>query len=416
MKDFFKRLTGGSGKGKKKRRRRRREGGESSSSQSRSQDGSPKDDDTRRLQRKLEDNAQTMSIRRLQKYGLQSVRVIDANSIREIVESAVDEALRHRGADLSFGEREAVHDHVKARIMELVEENQRLSQEKTDQEKALEAAQESYHSQRDQLQDQLDTLRLELQERQRELQAELAAARQSGTSVVEVPLSRPAEGGGGAVEVMQQIIRKEVSFSDESFEAMEDRVGKLLKRLIETGELGRGDELELSNLEQALKETLTRVVADVKESEGADGGGRSEKVEMLELRIRKLNNALEEKEVALKKLAQHKGFVDDGIASIYDQIQGLSYEDPDFERKGELLKEVFDQNRELQEFMGNQVKSLDEPLDDAPAPAATESTPSAAPADDEPVGTIPSGDGGAGLQVPEGFAKPVEVDFGDVAF
>ena len=135
MKDFFKRLTGGgsgSGKGKKKRRRRREESG------GHSKPKSPKDEDTQRLQRKLEDNAQTMSLRRLQKYGLQSVRVIDANSIRDIVNTAVDEALRHRGANLSLGEREAVHDHAKARIMELLEENQRLSEAKTEQEHALE--------------------------------------------------------------------------------------------------------------------------------------------------------------------------------------------------------------------------------------------------------------------------------------
>ena len=115
MRDFFKKLTGGgSGRGKKKRRRRREESG------SQSKPKSPKDEDTQRLQRKLEDNAQTMSLRRLQKYGLQSVRVIDANSIRDIVNTAVDEALRHRGANLSLGEREAVHDHAKARIMELL--------------------------------------------------------------------------------------------------------------------------------------------------------------------------------------------------------------------------------------------------------------------------------------------------------
>jgi hypothetical protein len=405
VKDFFKKLTGGSGKGKKKKRRRRRSGDEK---KRRDEPEDPNKESTRRLQRKLEDNAQTMSIRRLQKYGLQSVRVIDANSIRDLVNTAVDEALRHRGADLSLGEREAVHDHAKAQIMELLEENQRLSQEKTAQERQLEEAQAEYSTQRTELHDQLDALRAELLNHQRELQAELAAARRSGGGPAPATSAGSGSGSGSsagaAVEVMQQVVRKEISFTDEAFEDMEGRVRLLLEHLVKTGELGSGSDEELANLATSLQETLGRVIADVKEQETGQSTGRSEKVEMLELRIRKLNLALEEKEVALKKLAQHKGFVDNGLASIYDQIQGLDFEDPDFERKSELLKEVFDQNRELQEFMGNAVPESAEPATPPEEPLPT-ATPEA--------GSVTA----SGLQIPEGFAAPVELDLGgEMAF
>ena len=53
--------------------------------------------------------------------------------------------------------------------------------------------------------------------------------------------------------------------------------------------------------------------------------------------------ALEETETALRQLAQAKGY-DDGVASIYDSIQGMGMDEVDYGRRKELLAIVFVEN------------------------------------------------------------------------
>lgn len=115
----------------------------------------------------------------------------------------------------------------------------------------------------------------------------------------------------------------------------------------------------------------------------AQAASRSEKEELLEKRLVKLNRALEESEQALRRLASMKS-IDLGVASVYDSVQGLSLDDCDAERKKELLAEVFAENCELQ---------LGESMDVEEAAALA--------------GALP---------VPAGFEAPLELACSEAAF
>lgn len=74
---------------------------------------------------------------------------------------------------------------------------------------------------------------------------------------------------------------------------------------------------------------------------------RADRVERLERRLAKLRLALAERERDLQEL-RLRAQRDEGVASIYRDVQGLSASDPALEQKGALLAEVFRQNLSLQ--------------------------------------------------------------------
>ncbi|MCA8922616.1 MAG: hypothetical protein KDD82_12455 [Planctomycetes bacterium] len=328
---FFDRLFGGSGK----RRRTRSE-------------KPPQSEGTQRLARELDKGATSVSLRRLRAAGMQSVRVIDATQIEGIVGNAVDEALRLRKVDLSVDEREQVRDMATAQLRQLMEENQRLSVEKDEATARAQAAAVEH----DQLEASIATLRQELASRQDQLNARHAEL---------------------AKEKARKVI---VEISDASFEELERRLKLTIERLVRDEDLG--------SLEEELGKAVHRLIETERQKQGA-APVEDEKVEFLEKRIGKLNKALEDAEGALRKLAALKG-LEPGIASIYAEIQGLNLEDPDFERKSELLAEVFKENLELQRV-----------LEESEAPAA-------------PV------DAGAELAIPAGFEPPDETLIAETGF
>ena len=74
-----------------------------------------------------------------------------------------------------------------------------------------------------------------------------------------------------------------------------------------------------------------------------------EEIDRLERRIGKLSNLLGQTEEELARLV-HSGVVaDDGVASIYRTVQGISITDQGYSRKRELMKEIFDANLKLAE-------------------------------------------------------------------
>ena len=76
---------------------------------------------------------------------------------------------------------------------------------------------------------------------------------------------------------------------------------------------------------------------------------RDRRIDVLERRLAKLNRSLEISEAALRELAGRKS-LDDGLASIYRTVQGLSGDEPDADRKRQLLAEIFRANAELREL------------------------------------------------------------------
>ncbi len=71
-----------------------------------------------------------------------------------------------------------------------------------------------------------------------------------------------------------------------------------------------------------------------------------DKVQQFERRIAKLSQSLEVTEAELKRIAAMKG-VDDGLASIYRNVQGLADDAESAESKREMLQILFEANMEL---------------------------------------------------------------------
>lgn len=353
------------------------------------------DEERHRLQHQLESQAHSVSLRRLRSYGLQSVRVIDATTIQGIVNSALNEALRLRGVPITPKEREEIESLARAQLESLMDENRRLTSAKDEVERRqVEAARK-----REEFELSIAVLRKELEDRQKELQAERArlggAVGADGALIPPLPGARPSEGGSGmgflewgsgirpgvgsGVGVVEPKdgeaapprprfvhadgegasgvgtaegppVKVVAEFGDDQFSKMESRLQLVFQRLVRDRELFQKNDggewiPHLESLEREVREVLTKLVAEAKAAAGAEGGG--EKVEFLEKRIGKLNEALAVAEANLAKLARLKG-IDPGIASLVDGIEGLNSDDPNFARKSELLTQVFNENLELQ--------------------------------------------------------------------
>ncbi|MGE0708220.1 MAG: hypothetical protein AB7N76_01145 [Planctomycetota bacterium] len=276
------------------------------------------------LQRRLEAGTQELSLRRLRSYGLQSVQVIDALALEQILREATDEALRRRGVVLDPGEREEVLDFGRSRLAQLERENSRLA-----------GAQEELEARRGALERELTDLRLRLSE----LSAHLAGRNAAQPSAAPAAQSAPPPAAESAAQPSAVRARPAAPPPPDT----RDRLRAHLRELLREGALGEaaGDPAQLeAALERAIAAALERA------HEEAEGEARKE-ADQLARRLAKLGKALEEKERALRALAQAKQ-VDTGVASIYGSVQGLATNDPDRERKGALLADIFRQNVALQ--------------------------------------------------------------------
>ena len=74
-------------------------------------------------------------------------------------------------------------------------------------------------------------------------------------------------------------------------------------------------------------------------------------VENLQRRIEKLTSSLDQTEHRLRQVAAMKD-IDDGISSIYREVQGLKTEDNAFGKKKELMSAIFEANMRLQKKTG----------------------------------------------------------------
>jgi len=84
--------------------------------------------------------------------------------------------------------------------------------------------------------------------------------------------------------------------------------------------------------------------------EAASGEDRLNQIELLERRITKLTHILGITEEELRRVAALKG-IDLGVASIYREVQGLSAEAENAERKREMMKTIFEANFALKKTL-----------------------------------------------------------------
>ncbi len=98
------------------------------------------------------------------------------------------------------------------------------------------------------------------------------------------------------------------------------------------------------------KELVERAVARIRAEAGArrsPDGAHQRQIQILERRLEKLVKLLELREGELERF-KRQDFVEPGIASCFDTVQGLAPDSPMIEAKRDLMKRIFEQNVALQ--------------------------------------------------------------------
>lgn len=240
------------------------------------------------------------SVDSLKKRGVQQVSVLGIDRIVALVEQAVSRSLRTK---LGGIERDAVTDATKAEFLRLLRSNEDLQRQKSEIERQKELVEEE-----------LDALRRELGERQQQLQLRLDE---------------------GALDVAAR-------YEGENA-AIAARVGEVLAALRRQG---NGD------VEGRVVELVMELVSgERRAAEAARSALRDREVETLQRRIHKLNESLGQTEKRLQQVAATRQ-VDQGISSIYREVQGIGAEDTHQERKKEIMAELFKANLLLQKKRG----------------------------------------------------------------
>lgn len=252
--------------------------------------------------------ARRTPLAQLRKQGVKEVDVLGIDRVVGMIEEAVHRGLKSR---LYGIEREAVADATKAEFLRLLRSNEDLQRTQTELERLKARAE-----------DEVDQLRREL-EAQKQLLAQ-----------------RLEEG------------RRERRLHDESQDArITAQVGELFR------EFERAPGTDLAALQDKVLELvmslLGRERAAVAEVESAL---RDREVGILQRRIQKLGDTLTETERRLREVAALK-HLDQGISSVYRQVQGLTGSEPDYRRRRELMAEIFEANLRLQRKQGGETVS-----------------------------------------------------------
>jgi HPt (histidine-containing phosphotransfer) domain-containing protein len=124
--------------------------------------------------------------------------------------------------------------------------------------------------------------------------------------------------------------------------AIAARVGEVLAALRRQG----GTDIEGRIVEMVME----LVSGERQAAEVARSALRDREVENLQRRIHKLNESLGQTEKRLQQVAATRQ-VDQGISSVYREVQGVGAEDQYQERKKELMAEIFKANLALQQTL-----------------------------------------------------------------
>jgi exonuclease VII large subunit len=236
----------------------------------------------------------------LKKQGVNKVNVLGLDRIVALIDEAVHRSLKSRLVGI---EREAVADATKSEFLRLLRSNQDLERQRSELERMKDRAEEE-----------VDGLRRELQLMQRQLDQRMAES---------VTVEDQGRYEGENQEIAEQI-------------------HEVLKQVTSQGRLDMG------GLQERLMELVLSNVKDQRRSaEEARTALRDREVENLQRRIAKLTESLDQTEQRLRKVSSMKT-IDDGISSIYREVQGLNPQDSDFGKKKELMSAIFQANKRLQ--------------------------------------------------------------------
>ena len=111
--------------------------------------------------------------------------------------------------------------------------------------------------------------------------------------------------------------------------------------------------MNLDKLQEKVQGTVLEMVATERHAAvSAREELHSREVDLLQRRIAKVNQALGDTERQLTESMGRRP-MDDGVASKYREVQGLSADEADYQRKKELVYEIFRANLALQKGSGS---------------------------------------------------------------
>ncbi len=244
------------------------------------------------------------SVDQLRRRGVRQVNVLGLDRVVSLVQQAVYNSLRHRLMGL---DRKQVADATKAEFLRLLQTNQKLTRDRQRLQEVKLRAEEEAKQLRQELAEQRRVLRKKLDE---------AAARRQDQS----------RGDDSAIVLrVKELFGAVTSHPDVDREELQKRV---LNMVLDVVKFERQIAIEA-------KEEL-----------------HSREVDLLQRRIAKVNQALGETERQLSETVRARP-VEEGVSSVYREIQGLSPDDTNYQRKKELVYEIFRANLELQKGTGS---------------------------------------------------------------
>jgi hypothetical protein len=257
---------------------------------------------TRSLRDVIRKLAYKTSIDQLKKDGFDKVNVLGLDRIALLIQEAVQRSLRFK---LLAVEREEVASATKEEFLRLLKSNEDLERKHDELRRLKEVAEE-----------QVDDLRRELAQQERLLERKLAMAESAAAN----------------------------SYHGED-RAIAERLGVLIEGLLQAGE------------NEELRDRVLDLVMDIvrnerREATKAREAVRDHEVGTLQRRIQKLATSLHETEHRLTEVTAIKN-IDQGISSVYKEVQGLNQAASHFDQKKALMEDIFAANRRLQKGPGS---------------------------------------------------------------
>lgn len=240
------------------------------------------------------------SVDQLRKSGIKKVNVLGIDRIVSLIDEAVSRSLRHR---LLASERAEVVDATKEEFLKLLKSNQDLQRSHEE----LARGKEQAESNAEELRRELDGLGHQLREQM------------------------------GAAELREQA----------RYDAEDSEIDSDVAMLFD--EIGRaGGDPSTPEAQARVRELIGALVGRERDhARRSVEAARNSEVENLQRRISKLQRSLDVTEKRLVEVSQSKN-VDDGVASIYREVQGLTAGSGSFEKKKGLMEDIFKANMALQ--------------------------------------------------------------------
>ena len=265
-----------------------------------------------KIYRLIRERSLGTDISSLKQRGVKRVSVFKANQLGSLVGMAVEQVLRDYGIKLSQGDLDSLSEEGRQAFMNLLQER------------------DSYKDICQNLEKEQDTLALQRDMLKGQIRREDTLIETEKGFWQEIPLGEDAHGYQDRLrEVLDRTLETRIEALGQSPDA---RLVKFLEQMVE-GLLRELDELFSTSLDEIQQRYV-------------DEGQK--RINTLERRVQKMRESLDSAEEALER-AQSQAVADDGVASIYRNVQGLRTDDEAYGQKKNMLEEIFQLNKNIKD-------------------------------------------------------------------